>query len=301
MQTSNVSPFAFLAVFISVFLIVWSLGKVLIYYSNKQKLEASKNKGDATSQGFLLKLHSALTDLINACKGNKVLKRLFAGKSERHTVTLHQAGSPGNLTSDEIILMQFLLPLVLLILGFLFFPLEIFHFVFLVATLSYFIPVYLLKKRAKERVGFIKNNFPDALDSFSLSMNSGLSINQAIEYYVEDDSRNPLQEEFAYVQAETVLGIPFSEAIVLMADRINIEEMTSFSSIVRQSLESGVPVVKRIEEVSEKTKTRNFSVIEEQSQKAPAKMMIPLVLFILPSVFIMILGPLGLNYLNRGG
>ncbi|NPA91031.1 MAG: type II secretion system F family protein, partial [Chloroflexi bacterium] len=97
--------------------------------------------------------------------------------------------------------------------------------------------------------------------------------------------------EFRRVIAELQMGIPRAEALRRMAQRAGVPELTSFVVILIQSERLGASITRVLHAQAEAMRVRRRQRAEEEAHKAPVKMMIPLVLFVFPALFIVIVGP----------
>ena len=126
-------------------------------------------------------------------------------------------------------------------------------------------------------------------------MRSGLEFGAAMRYYISLKAGGPLEEEFGRVLADVSLGRPFIEALGDMACRLKIEAFTSFVSVVSYGMEIGAPIAQTLKMHGSDLRRERFNLAERKAARAPAVMIIPLVLFIMPSVFIIVLTPMVLR------
>jgi tight adherence protein C len=159
------------------------------------------------------------------------------------------------------------------------------------ATLAgYYGPNLYLYQRGYDRTAKIERSLPDALDLLSISVEAGLAFDAALAQ-VARNTDGPLSEEFARVLQEMQIGLGRSHALRAMAERNALPDLRSFCSAMVQADAFGIPVGQVLRVQSQEIRVKRRQRAEEAAQKIPVKIMIPLVLFILPSLFIAVLGP----------
>jgi tight adherence protein C len=158
------------------------------------------------------------------------------------------------------------------------------------AVVGYFAPNLFLYQKGYERTKQIERALPDALDLLSISVEAGLAFDSALSQ-VARNTEGPLANEFARVLQEMQIGLGRSNALRAMADRSNLTDLRSFCSAMVQADAFGIPVGQVLRVQSNEIRVKRRQRAEEAAQKIPVKIMIPLVLFILPSLFIAVLGP----------
>ena len=141
-------------------------------------------------------------------------------------------------------------------------------------------------------------SLPDVLDLISVSVEAGLSFDAALQKVVEKTS-GPLTQEFEKTLQEINMGKPRREALRDMADRINVNDITVFLSAVIQADQLGVSISNVLSIQSKQVRENRRMRAEEAAQKAPVKILIPLVVFIFPTLLIVLLGPAVLQILDN--
>lgn len=149
---------------------------------------------------------------------------------------------------------------------------------------------FQLKSKIKRRQGEIYHQLPDALDLLSVSVAAGLGFDQALSYVVKK-STGALSREFDLVQREISLGRSRKEALERMADRCGSVEIQTFVSAINQADEMGASIKNVLQIQSTTIRETHKQNVEEKMQKLAIKMLIPMVLFIFPVLFIILLGP----------
>ena len=135
---------------------------------------------------------------------------------------------------------------------------------------------------------------PDAMDLLTISVEAGLGFDAAVSR-VAKNGDGPLNQEFARLLQEMQLGRGRTEAMRAMAERTSLADLKSFCLAMVQADSLGIPIARVLRIQSKEMRTKRRQRAEEKAQQVPIRMMIPLVLFILPCLFIVILGPAGIQ------
>jgi tight adherence protein C len=158
---------------------------------------------------------------------------------------------------------------------------------------GYFVPRFLLKKRVKARQRRIQLALPDALDLTVICVEAGLPLDQAMLRVGEDLSyaHPELSAEFHMVNLETRAGKPRVEALRNLAARTGVEDLTALVGTLIQTDRFGTSVAQALRVHSDSLRTERRQRAEEQAAKTTVKMIIPLVVFVLPSLIFVTVGP----------
>jgi len=161
----------------------------------------------------------------------------------------------------------------------------------IMGVLGFYLPNFWLKSRIKARKKEIQLALPDCLDLLVISVEAGLGFDGAMQK-VCDKWQNELTKEFARVIAETRLGKHRREALKAMADRAEVPDVTSFIGAVIQADQLGVSIGRILVIQAEQMRIKRRQRAEKLAHEAPIKMLIPMALFMLPTVYLVILGPM---------
>lgn len=164
---------------------------------------------------------------------------------------------------------------------------------------AYFLPDFWLSKQIRARRKSIKKMLAFTLDLLKVCIEAGLDLNGAFAKVVEK-TKGPLSEEFEKMLYEIRLGKQRSQALADLSKRINLPELNSFITIIIQGDKLGMSIGQIIDSQSEQIRIKMSQQIREKAATMPAKMMIPMVIFILPAMFLVILGPAVLKALGLG-
>lgn len=216
----------------------------------------------------------------------------------RYADKLRKAGYPGLLSPEEIVVIKLLLPPVLFAVFALAVPPNLLIIAPAVAVVGFILPDIKLSDLAKRRTDDLRLGLPDALDSFFLMMRAGLDLGAAVDTYIREPNRNALQDEFYIMRAQMRLGKTRSEALQDMARRLNFEEFDTVVNALIEAEKSGVSMTDFLSSQSRDERIRRFNKAEEIGQKAPFKMLAPLMLFILPGVFLVLFAPMAIKYVT---
>ncbi len=164
----------------------------------------------------------------------------------------------------------------------------------LAAGFGYVLPNVLLYNAGEKREKLMRNALPDAMDLLTISVEAGLGFDAAVSR-VAKNGEGPLNQEFARLLQEMQLGVGRTAAMRAMAERTSLADLKSFCSAMVQADSLGIPIARVLRIQSQEMRTKRRQRAEEKAQQVPVRIMIPLVLFILPCLFIVILGPAGIQ------
>ena len=147
--------------------------------------------------------------------------------------------------------------------------------------------------RSSERVrSECLREMPTMIDILTLGLSAGLSFNASLELYCRQ-SDGLLARRFDEAMLEWRIGVASrSEALTSMADDLDVAALRSFSSVVGEALTFGTPLAESLERQAQLIRDQQRSEVEEQIEKVPVKMLVPLGTLIVPAMLIAILGPL---------
>lgn len=161
------------------------------------------------------------------------------------------------------------------------------------ALLGWKLPFTYLRRRIKRRQNAMRKGLPDALDLLVVCVEAGMGLNQALLRVGEElDGIFPeLGDELTFVSLEIGAGTPRVEALRNLARRTGLSEVSSLVSLLVQTDRFGTSIADALRVHSEDLRTKRIQRAEEAGAKTTIKMLIPLVLFVFPAIFVVILGP----------
>ncbi len=153
-------------------------------------------------------------------------------------------------------------------------------------------PGLWLNATIKKRHKAIQKAMPFMIDLLTLSVEAGIDFMNALQRSLENRKTDPLTEELVRVNHEIQLGTPRRNALKNLARRVDMPDMRSFAYALIQADELGVSIGTILRIQSDQIRQKRFDRAEKMANEAPVKMLGPLMLFIFPAVFIVLLGPI---------
>ncbi|MEM7820561.1 MAG: type II secretion system F family protein [Candidatus Aenigmatarchaeota archaeon] len=170
----------------------------------------------------------------------------------------------------------------------------------LMAFLGFILPDFMLQQKINERQKKIRRSLPDILDLLIVSVEAGTGFDGAIAKVVEKTT-GPLSDEFARVLHEMQLGKSRVDALRDMAERCKVFELSTFIAALYQAEQLGVSIAKVLRIQAEQLRLARSQRAREEAAKLPIKMLVPLVFFVFPAIFVVIGGPAAISILKVFG
>lgn len=164
---------------------------------------------------------------------------------------------------------------------------------------AYFPHLYCNTQKSTRYVDVIVE-LPFYIDLLALSTEAGLDFIGAIQRIVDKAENSVLANEFSIVLRDIKLGRSRREALSDLSERLDIPEVTSFVSVVKDADETGASIAKVLKDQSEQMRSDRMVRAEKAGAQASQKMLIPMMMFILPAVFIMVFAPVILQFMYGG-
>ncbi len=230
----------------------------------------------------------------------KVKSQKYRKKLEKKIIT---AGLTRELNVDEFIGLQLLWGIAFPILFFIFnitlnldFPPVTTVFV---SGVGFYFPHAYCNSCKKKRRSSILGDLPAFIDILALSTEAGLDFMGAIQKIVDKAPKGSvLAEELYTVLKDSKLGQTRSQALANLEQRIDIPEVTSVVSVIRDADETGASISKALKAKAEQIRFERFARAEEAGAKASQKILIPMMIFIIPAVFIVIFAPAAFQFMG---
>jgi tight adherence protein C len=206
------------------------------------------------------------------------------------------AGVDDQFDPDEFMGLKFVSSVIFLMLAFSFVlqlgkEMNLFY-VSLSLLVGFYAPDFVIYDITNRRKKSILRQLPDMMDLMTLSVEAGLDFMAAIGRVVAYAKDGPLKDEFNQMLKELQLGVVRADALRNMADRVQLSELSSFATILIQADQMGASIGPVLRSQSDLLRMMRFQRAEREGAKATQKLLIPLVVCILPSVFIVIIGPM---------
>lgn len=228
----------------------------------------------------------------------------YRQRIERGFVT---AGMTGRLTTDEFLAYKLSMGIIywFLFIGLLGYvimgtnpPVLVQIAVFVFGT---FFPDIWLRGQVQERQAAIRRNLPYVMDLLTLSVEAGLDFIAGVHKVCEKAKAGPLVDELAFMLREIQVGASRQAALRNLARRTEMPEIRSFSALLIQADILGASIGPVLRAQADLIRTQRFQAAERAGAYAATKILFPLILFIMPAVFIVIFGPIVLNFVFGTG
>lgn len=167
------------------------------------------------------------------------------------------------------------------------------------AALGFALPHMWLNDAVKARKLTIRRRLPDFLDLLTLAVEAGLDFNAALSKILKTSKKSALVEEFKVMEQELKLGTPRYQALKAMALRVDIPDFGAFVGALLQTDRLGASLGPTLRIQADQLRKRRMQLAEKAGGEASVKLLVPLMLFIFPAVFIMLLGPIVIQFLTK--
>ena len=167
-------------------------------------------------------------------------------------------------------------------------------------VIGFFGPNFYLYQLAYDRANKLQKDLPDAIDLMTISVESGLGFDAAVQQ-VAMNTEGPLADEFGRMIREMQLGMGRGEALRSLGDRANVDDLRSFVSAMVQADSFGIPIAQVLRVQSGEMRVKRRQRAEEKAQQVPVKITIPLIFCILPALFVAVMGPAVINIMDNFG
>lgn len=162
------------------------------------------------------------------------------------------------------------------------------------ALAGFFAPSMYLYQKAHDRSHQMGRDLPDAIDLLTISVESGLGFDAAMQQ-VARNTEGPLADEFSRMLREMQIGQARSASLRALGERTNVPEIRSFVSAMVQADAFGIPIAQVLRVQSSEIRVKRRQRAEEKAQQVPVKITIPLIFCILPCLFIAVMGPAAIS------
>lgn len=214
--------------------------------------------------------------------------------------TLAAAGYRDSTAADIYVFIRLLVPVIALLIA----ACIPAHRGFLILALpgvAYITPGTFLRKKTAKRREEIRSSLPAAIDLLVICVEAGLGLDQAL-FRVSQElglSHPAMTEELMQLNLEQRAGKPRVQAWQAMADRLDLPEVKSFLNMLIQTERFGTPIGRALSVFAEGLREKRRQLAEERAAKTTVKIVVPLALFMFPSIFVILLGPAALTLLRN--
>lgn len=285
---------------LSVFLVIQTL---FASNTDKQALSWANNSEPAKSKSGIINFSRPLVHQLTLQHAVRIRS---AGIRKRVRRLILTSGLSRELNEDEFIGLQILwgalFPVFIFILNF---SLELgFNEMFLavMAPVGYYLPIMHANGNKKKRELSVRADLPFFVDLLALSVEAGLDFFSAIQKIVDkaEGNESVLAEELATVLKDIKIGSSKQQALKDLADRLDMNEITSFVAVLIDAEHTGAPISQVLKDQSGQMRLERFVRAEKAGARASQAILIPVMLFIVPAVFIMVFGPVAISFLYGG-
>lgn len=293
-----------LAISALVFFVVSSIGynkgkeadakeRKIEYISGKKKVQNEK-EGEKSSKRFLSSQIQALNNMANRSAAN-------VKKNAKYKLVEKQLRLAGLSISPENFLFykKAIMVLIIVVSAFIAIITKTIFFILIGLLIALLIPNLYLNSKVKSHQQGIRDQLPDAMDLLGVCIESGLSFDASL-LKVSERMEGPFIEELLKLYRQIQMGVPRGDALKNMANSSEIPELKTFIAALAQATQLGIPMNNIMKVQSETLRETRMQMAREKGQKAPVKMLLPMVGLIFPVLFIVILGPVVINIMSMG-
>ncbi|WML59151.1 type II secretion system F family protein [Neobacillus sp. PS2-9] len=272
------------------------VGKFFEEPKGKEKMEHSENLKESKLKLRFQRYWDMGTNWLN--------KKVSKTERKRIDSTLRDAGYPFK-TAIDFRLFQFVLsaalalPFILFILPIADNKMITWILAITMGLLGFRLPVFLLGKKKTARIKEINKSMPDFFDTVNLLLEAGMGLDLAIAE-VSKNNKGPLSEEFLHTLEDMKLGKSRREAFYDLRKRVPSDSFQTIITSLIQADQLGIGMAKVLGNLTIRVREQRREAAREQAMKAPVKMLFPMVFFIFPALFIIILGPLVITLVTKG-
>lgn len=275
-------------------------------YSAKDTVQAEwVDRDDRLQDPFMVRVFRPFMNSLSGAGGAVTSKR------ERQDLQhmLAMAGYPGGATVKTLqairMMLIIALPVVMVLLMLVirrvtkigaatFTPLMMAFVAFIMAMVGYILLPFIVRSMVRKRQKLIGKTLPDVLDLLTIAVEAGMGFDAAMDR-VGQRYRGAMGEELQRTCGEIRMGRPWNEAMRDLGDRTGVDDVRGLVTALIQAKELGVNLGNVLRAQSMRLREERARRARETAQKAPTKMMIPLILFIFPTLFIVLMGPAALR------
>ena len=268
--------------------------------ADEQKLSWANNTEPIKSKNAIINFSRPLVHQLTLKYATRLKSEGYRKNIRRHIQT---AGLSRELNEDEFIGLQilwgFMMPIFVLIMNF---ALELGYsplLILLLVPFGFYMPIMHARAQKKIREQNVREHMPFYIDLLALSVEAGLDFFAAIQMIVDksENKNSVLAEELSLVLKDVQLGSSKAQAFKEMSERLDMSEITSFVAVLIDSEATGAPISKVLKDQTIQMRLERFVRAEKAGARASQAILVPMMIFIVPAVFIMVFGPVAISFL----
>ncbi|MEK6772485.1 MAG: type II secretion system F family protein [Bdellovibrionota bacterium] len=271
--------------------------------ADKQNLSWANNSEPEKTDRALIKMSRPLVHQFTLQHALRIKNLTYRKRIKQIIKT---AGISRILNEDEFIGMQILwgimIPLFVLVMNFAL-ELDLSYLAILaMMPFGFYAPIMDASAQKKIRTQNVREHLPFYIDLLALSVEAGLDFFAAIQMLVDkaEVKKSVLAEELSLVLKDVQLGAAKATALKEFAERLDMSEVTSFVAVLVDSEASGAPISRVLKEQTVQMRLERFVRAEKAGARASQALLIPMMVFIVPAVFIMVFGPVAISFMYGG-
>jgi tight adherence protein C len=168
------------------------------------------------------------------------------------------------------------------------------------AIVMFMLPQDSLKRQAQKRQAQFQRQLPGALDLLLIAVRTGLDLRSSIIYVADNYIDGAIKEELQKAKQSLTFGETLSDALLKTAYRMDVAEFSTLVIAITQSIETGTSIANTLATTAAEMRNSRLLIAKEEAQKVTVKITFPMLLLIVPGVFIVLLGPIILKLIFKG-
>ena len=173
--------------------------------------------------------------------------------------------------------------------------------ILVLAVMGYLLPEMWAKDTRKRRDKDLIKNLPVFLEYLAMCVDAGLNFSGALKQAVDKGPTSAMKNEFRIVLRDISSGLTRADALKRMEERINLKDVSVFVRAVIQAEKMGSSMKETLSIQAQQRLDERFQRAEKQAMEAPVKLIIPLIIFIFPLTFVILLFPIVVKFMGQGG
>ena len=168
------------------------------------------------------------------------------------------------------------------------------------AIIGWFLPMIFIARSVKQRAKVVRSGLPDALELLVICVEAGLSLEDGLDRVVRELARSQpaLADELGLTLADLRILPSRDQALTNLAERVNVPSVRSVVTTLTQTLRYGTPLAKSLRVVAAEMRNDYLIELEERANRLPAYLTLPVIVFLMPTIFLIVGGPAALRLLD---